>query len=184
VRSLVAVLFVAIAGCGGSDPPKRAAVTPTPTPSPSPAASPAVVVEPASAKERAEGALRDFVLEHTQEGGRLCVPDDTPPRTSIAAENCDFRGSPQGSFVLFKTRKAMRAYYTLVRAAAAPIPGTECSGPTWYRRKSHVEGKLHLGKLGARTVLIWSDDSERVVGTIRTKTASTKRICGLWREAA
>jgi hypothetical protein len=44
-------------------------------------------------------------------------------------------------------------------------------------------GKLGLFKLGARTVLIWTDDNARVVGTIRTKTASPSTICALWRES-
>src|SRR3954470_7200939 len=59
--------------------------------------------------------------EETQDVSGHCVPADEVARTAIAEVKCDYRDSPRGVYVLFKTRKAMRAYFNFVRATSAPI---------------------------------------------------------------
>src|SRR4051794_39873503 len=161
---VVLTVLAAVAGCGGREEPKRAAGAPTA--SPSPTATP--TVNPVSGAERAKATLQNFLQEETQDGSGHCVPADEVARTAIAEVKCDYRDGPRGVYVLFKTRKAMRAYFNLVRATSAPIAGQPCSFRTW-RRNGSTQGRFGLLRLGARKVAIWTDDSERVVGVIYSR---------------
>jgi hypothetical protein len=169
----------ALAACG-EQAPKPVASTPMRTATPS--ASPAPVKK-AGPAERAKAKLENYLTENTQDKNRYCVPADEIPKDAIAAVNCDYRDSPQGSYLLFKSKSKMADYFDLVSAASKPIRGTKCSSDTWGRGTKEYVGKLGLYTLGARTVLIWTDDDARVLGTIRSKTASPRTICGLWRES-
>jgi hypothetical protein len=138
----------------------------------------------AGAARRARHAeLRNYLGKNTQDMRGRCVPADELPMDAIAAVDCDFRKGPRGGYLLFDSKSDLEDYFGLVTAASKRIRGTKCSGDTWGRKAHETLGWLGLYRRHARTLLIWTDIDALVVGEIRTRTASTKTLCGLWRES-
>jgi hypothetical protein len=169
------LLALLLTGCG--EEPKGVAATPTRTATPTP------TVKPASPAERATARLRNYLGKNTQEMRRRCVPADELFMDAIAAVDCDFRGEPWGGYLLFDSKSDLEDYFGLVTAASKRIRGTKCSGETWGREAHETLGWLGLYRRPSRTLLIWTDNDALVVGEIRTRTASSKTLCGLWRES-
>jgi hypothetical protein len=187
MRRLALFAVVLLAGCGGAGKPKRAASRPTSTPSPTPALTvPAATATPVAtpANPRAQAKLLRLLKEHAQDGGRQCLASEARPRGATAALTCDYDGDSVGSYALFRTTSAMRSYFARTRAAK-PIRRGACSrGTVWWRGRrkgTSYEGRISFGLAGGRKVLIWSDNSELVVGVIRARTASNAEMCAIWR---
>jgi hypothetical protein len=169
------LLALLLTGCGEET--KAVTATPTRTATPTP------TVKPAPPAERATAELRNYLGKNTQDMRGRCVPADELFMDAIAAVDCDFREGPRGGYLLFDSKSDLEDYFGLVTAASKRIRGTKCSGDTWGRKAHETLGWLGLYRRHARTLLIWTDNDALVVGTIRTRTASSKTLCGLWRES-
>ena len=171
------LLALLLTGCGEET--KRVTATP-----PTPTATP--TVKPAPAAERAKAELRNYLAENTQDMIRYCLPADELFMDAIAAVDCEFGEEARGGYLLFESQSDLEFYFGTVTAASKRIRGTKCSGQEWGRRGGRTpdtRGWLGLYRRDARTLLIWTDNDARVLGEIRTTTASPKTLCALWREA-
>ena len=103
------------------------------------------------------------------------------PGTAIAAADCDYDGESHGTYRLYKTRADMRSAFARLARGARPIKGASCSGPYWSRGKNkRTEGRLAFVRDGGKKVLLWADDSERVLGVLRAGTAASDEVCAIW----
>jgi hypothetical protein len=184
VRRLPAVLaLVVLAGCGGE--PKRVVSTPTATATHTPAPTATATPKPAGS-QRAQERLTRFLSTEAQDRGRICSVAGELPGAAIAASDCDYDGDSEGSYLLFESRSDMRAAFNRLRRGGKTIHG-QCEGPYWYRHsrgKDRVEGPLAFVRLDGEKLMVWGDDSRRVLGTIRAKNAPVKEMCSIWKTRA
>ena len=161
MRFLVLAGVLLVAGCGGEATKPAAVRTATATPPPVPTATP---TPPQAGDARAQERLLSWLQDETYARGRQCSPAGKLPGKAIAAMDCEYDGMSDGAYLLFKTRAGMRAYFDRKRVGR-PIDKTECSYRDWYRAKRR-QGRLAFVRVGAGKVVVWTDDSERIVGII------------------
>jgi hypothetical protein len=165
----LALVLVAVVGCG-DEPKAKPVATRTPVPTATAAAS----ASPASVE------LLNLLRDQTQDRARLCEPAGEVPAPAVAAVNCDYDATAQGSWLQFESHEAMLEYFNDVRATSLPIRGSECSFRRW-RRGTRPEGRAFFGRDGRRKVLIWTNDSDRIVGEIRATGSRADEVCAIWR---
>ena len=102
------------------------------------------------------------------------------PAPATAAVACDYDAGAEGGWLQFATHEDMLEHFNQVRGATVPIRGTECSIWRWARG-TRPEGRIWFGRDGRRTVLIWTNDSDRIVGTIRATGSRPDEVCAIWR---
>ncbi len=165
----LALVLVAVVGCGGEPEPRPVAVkTPVPTATAAPSVSPASV------------ELLTLLRDATQDRARLYEAAGKVPAPATAAVSCDCDAGAEGGWLQFATHEDMLEHFNRVRGATTPIRGTECSIGRWARG-TRPEGRIWFGREGRRTVLIWTNDNDRIVGTIRATGSRAEEVCAIWR---
>ena len=146
-----------------------AAKTPVPTATAAPSASPASV------------ELLTLLRDATQDRARLCEPAGEGAGAGDRRRVLRLRrGRRRRMAAVRDARGHARALRPGAPGAARPIRGTECSIRRWARG-TRPEGRIWFGRDGRRTVLIWTNDSDRIVGTIRSTGSRPDEVCAIWR---
>jgi hypothetical protein len=166
-----------LAGCGEQT--KRVAATPTPTRATVTTAT--ATPEPAGDQQAGERLAR-IRSEDALDRGRICSPAADLPDPAIAAVGCGYDGDSEGRYLLFESRADQEVLFPRPRRGGKQIRGPACSGPHWRRgRNRRTEVRLALVRLtGGRNVLIWADDSQRLLGDIPAGSPPARETCTIW----
>jgi|tagenome__1003787_1003787.scaffolds.fasta_scaffold20736848_2 hypothetical protein len=167
-----------LTGCGETT--KQAAVTSTPTRTAVPTAT---ATPPPAGGRQAQERLAKILSDDALDRGRICRPSGDLPTPAIAASDCDYDGDSKGAYLLYKSRADMQKSFTKLRRGGKKISGTACSGASWRRgtNATRSKGRLAFVRLDGGTLLLWGDDSRRLLGVLRATSAPVREVCSIWK---
>jgi hypothetical protein len=156
-----------------------ASATPTATPTPSPTPSPSVSPT-ATFAAPAEETLAAYVNERVGPNA-FCEGDPELPKRATARLRCQLPGGFPATYTQFETLKALKAYFKTLRGDGRPEDLGNCAAEgEWFGDDDKVAGDLIGRRVGARAVLSWSDEPQRVAAYASSKRSDRSELCDSW----
>jgi hypothetical protein len=187
VAAAVAAGAVLAVASRRDSPRPAASVTPAPTPSPTPTPTPTPTSTPSpsptptpTTNDPQEAQLLTYVNDRIGPSAS-CELDPELPDGATARARCELPGGFPAVYTQFATMKAMKAYFATLSEEGEPQDLGRCAAEgEWFTDDDKVAGQLIGRRVGARSVLAWSDELELVAAYASASRGDRADLCSSW----